>query len=1067
MAGPQDSQPSSDSPTGTRGNRPSGGRGDAPSSSSVTPSNQNVRGGRGQRGTRGSRRGGNSNVRRTTLATPRSFGGHLTTGTEADESGATNPIGLNIDAPEFIPGQPIPQSINNPANQRQSKSNASRRAPKSTADDLSTRIHEDINNGQYECVICTNEVLPNSNIWSCAICWTVAHLACVKKWFANRARTPDEEQSSWRCPGCNSTLEDPPEYSCWCGKEPNPKSIPGLNPHSCGQPCLKTRKGCLHPCHLPCHAGPCPPCIATGPTQPCRCGRHTSTRLCRDTDYGTTWSCHEICGELLTCGQHECQQECHSDYCGDCEVPVLSICFCGREVKEIPCIQRTDKRPSYNHGQLKGDISKNNDLSDGWYLGCFKCDSICGRAFDCGKHHCEKECHPQDATEAHCPSSPDMITHCPCGKTALADFMSQPRESCEDPIPSCGKICNRPLSCGHFCEDACHTGTCRPCTQKIDIICKCGRTATKSVCHQGKLEKPDCMRICHVQLNCGRHEHSERCCPAEKKAAERLALKKKSSRHGNHANEEVEPEHICLRTCGRLLKCGKHNCEQLCHKGACSSCPEAIFEDLKCHCGRTVLQPPLPCGTRPPPCRFECTRFRACGHPQVSHNCHLDEEPCPKCPFLVEKSCICGKKMLKNQPCWFEEPRCGLPCDRKLKCGAHTCEKTCHRPGECEDAGSRCSQPCGKIRTCGHSDVEQCHAPYPCKEDKPCQAKTFLTCECQRRKQEVKCMATKKNPSPDRGTLACDDECLRLKRNALLAEALSIDPQTHTDDHVPYSETTLNFYKEFPQFAQTYEREFRVFATDPGQKLLRLKPMKSHQRAFLHSLAEDFGFDSQSADPEPHRHVCLFKTPRFVSAPMKTIAQSLNIKPPQQSTSAQQSTWVREEIPGTQPFNALILSAPKFGLTIEELDSALKKQYAVYPYYKFDTDFLPDTVIIRGSGAWRPQDLETVMSALKPVVLNTVTSLGYAKRVSLCHVDDELNILRSEKESGRTDDKGWSAVIRRSSRPTTSSTPTSKAIPVRNTFIALKKKTPKQEKKPVEEEVEDWEKEAEKMGDDE
>ncbi|KAI1209991.1 uncharacterized protein F4807DRAFT_425268 [Annulohypoxylon truncatum] len=809
-----------------------------------------------------------------------------------------------------------------------------------------------------------------------------------------------------------------------------------------------------------------------GPTQPCRCGRHTSTKLCSDTDYENPWNCHEICGEPLACGEHVCQQECHSDFCGDCAIPVLSLCFCGRESKEVPCIQRIDKRPSYNYGQLKDSPLKNNDLSDGWYLGCFKCDSICDRAFDCGKHHCEKGCHPQDVTEAHCPLSPDTVTHCPCGTTLLADFMKQPRKNCEDPIPSCGKKCNKPLSCDHRCEDACHTGPCRPCTQRIEITCKCGRTTTKSVCHQGNLEKPECMRICHVQLNCGRHEHSERCCPAEKQAAERVALRKKSSRHGGHANEEFEPEHICLRACGRLLKCGKHHCEQLCHKGACGSCPEAIFEEIKCHCGRTVLQPPLPCGTQPPPCRFDCTRPRPCGHPQVSHNCHLDEEPCPKCPFLVEKFCVCGKKALKNQPCWFEEPRCGLPCGRKLKCGAHTCEKTCHRLGECEDAsiaGSRCGQPCGKIRTCGHSDVEQCHAPYPCKEDKPCQAKTFITCECQRRKQEVKCMGTKKNPSPDRGTLTCDDECLRLKRNALLADALNIDPQTHTDDHVPYSETTLNFYREYPQFAQTYEREFRVFATDPEQKLLRLKPMKSHQRAFIHSLAEDFGFDSQSADPEPHRHVCLFKTPRFVSAPMKTVAQCLKSRPSQPTPSAQ-STSSGESLLGKQPFNALLLSAPKFGLTIEELDSALKKQYAAFPNIKFETAFLPDSIIIKGSGSWRPQDLESTMSALKPDILHTVTSLGYAEGVTLCQVDNNLKVLRNEKEAKQsrgTDDKGWSAVIRRSSRPNPSATPASKPLAVRNTFIALKKKTPKkEEKKPVEEEVEDWEEAAEKLGDD-
>ncbi|KAI2467215.1 hypothetical protein F4781DRAFT_402932 [Annulohypoxylon bovei var. microspora] len=1051
-----------------------------PPSAPITPSNQSNRGERGRRATRGSnrspRRGATENSRRTTLAAPRTFGSNLTTNTQAEESssGPVNPIGLNIDAPGFTPGQPVARNNNESAYKKQARRNPGRKTSKSTANDLSTRIHEDINNGQYECVICTNEVLTNSNIWSCSICWTVAHLACVKKWYANRAKTSDEQQINWRCPGCNSALtEAPNSYTCWCGKDSTPKSIPGLNPHSCGQSCSKFRSGCLHPCLLLCHAGPCPPCQTMGASQPCRCGRNTSTRRCCDTNYVNPWSCHEICGELLTCGEHECQEECHASTCGKCTTLTFSLCFCGREAKDIPCDKRTDKRPSYDFRQVEEGAPKNNHLSDGWFLGSYKCDSICDRAFDCGKHHCERGCHPQDATAAHCPLSPDMITHCPCGKTPLVDIMSQSRKNCEDLIPSCKQKCNKPLSCGHLCQDTCHLGPCTPCTQRIEISCRCGRAKTKSVCHQGAIETPECMRICHAQLNCGRHEHSERCCPGERKAAERAALRRKSSKHASHANDEVEAEHICTRTCGRPLKCGTHQCEQLCHKGRCSSCPEAIFEEIKCHCGRTVLQPPLPCGTQPPACLFDCTRPRPCGHPQVSHNCHLDEEPCPKCPFLVEKRCVCGKKTLKNQPCWFEEPRCGLPCGRKLKCGAHTCEKSCHRLGECEDVsipGSRCGQPCGKTRTCGHSDVEQCHAPYPCKEDKPCQAKTFLTCECQRKKQEVRCLATKRNPSPDRGTLTCDDECLRLKRNVLLADALNIDPQTHTDNHVPYSETTLNFYRENPQFAQTYEREYRVFATDPNQKLLRLKPMKSHQRAFLHSLAEDFGFDSQSADPEPHRHVCLFKTPRFVSAPTKTIAQCLKIRPSQQIAPTPQPASSEDSLPVKQPFNALLLSTPQFGLTVEELDAVLKKQYTAYPNIVFHTTFLPDAAIIKGSGSWRPQDLESTMSALKPAISHTITSLGYAQGVYLCHVDNNLNISRNEKdekESRSTADEGWSAVMRRSARPKPPATP--RPIASRNTFIALKKKTPKKvEKQPAKEDVEDdWEEAAEKLGDDE
>ncbi len=392
------------------------------------------------------------------------------------------------------------------------------------------------------------------------------------------------------------------------------------------------------------------------------------------------------------------------------------------------------------------------------------------------------------------------------------------------------------------------------------------------------------------------------------------------------------------------------------------SCPEAIFDEISCACGRTVLQPPQPCGTRPPECRFSCTRARPCGHPSIQHQCHPDDAPCPPCPYLMEKPCVCGKKTLKNQPCWFQEGRCGLPCGKKLKCGTHECKKSCHKPGDCEDSGisgSHCAQPCGKTRkSCDHACADQCHAPYYCKEDKPCQSKTFITCPCQHRKQEVRCQATKLNPSPTRETsLKCDDECLRLQRNRKLAEALNIDPATHTDEHIPYSDTTLKLFRDKPGFAQQQERELRVFADAPEEKRLRFKPMPAHQRAFLHSLAEDFGLDSESQDPEPHRHVCIFKTPRFVAAPTKTLAQCQRIATAAANLNASASSLKPITTPSTTQsqtfFNALLLTNPRFGLTIDELDAALAPDLALAartgPALSFTTSFFPSTdeVLIR------------------------------------------------------------------------------------------------------------------------
>jgi transcriptional repressor NF-X1 len=542
---------------------------------------------------------------------------------------------------------------------------------KSQAQDIATRTHEDIANSLYECPICTSEVLRNSKIWSCKTCWTVFHLSCIKRWSKNEGSTQQRQQPEngdippprqWRCPGCNLPKDDmPTSYTCWCAKEVDPKSIPGLPPHSCGQSCGKLRapRKCPHPCDLICHAGPCPPCPHMGPETACFCGQEVARKRCIETDYDSGWGCGKVCGDLLPCGEHTCQRECHEGLCGSCEVLVDAKCYCGKVEKDLPCSDQDDLIESSS-----SESSGANEKIETW-IGSFQCEDVCNRLFDCGKHSCKKECHAQTGGREHCPFSPDVVSRCPCGKTSLQDLECV-RTSCDDNIPYCQETCQKPLVCGHLCVSKCHEGECSTCLQKIQIKCRCGRTSSTSICHQGTLEPPQCARTCKVLLNCGRHECGERCCPAEKIAGERQKRKQRSL-----APDDIEAEHICTRTCGRVLKCGnqEHVCQELCHRGACGSCREAIFDEISCHCGRTVLHPPLACGTQPPPCTAQCNRQTSCGHPKIQHNCHMDDVSCPKCPYLTQKTCMCGKSVLKNQPCWSTQVSCGQVCKRRLKCG--------------------------------------------------------------------------------------------------------------------------------------------------------------------------------------------------------------------------------------------------------------------------------------------------------------------------------------------------------------------------------------------------------------
>ncbi|OAX79251.1 hypothetical protein ACJ72_06432 [Emergomyces africanus] len=835
-----------------------------------------------RRGT-GRGRGDSPNTTRTVAGMGRSFGGRLTReepeavdDVRGDRSLVQEDQGsLRANAPEFVPGAQLPPSTSTsmststprPAPIRERTRQPRPTKAKSTADNIATRIHEDIAHSLYECPICTSELGRKTRVWSCSLCWTVFHLSCIKKWSNNEGSAlarPRQQQGhedgqdhprQWRCPGCNLPHDIlPSTYTCWCEKETDPRPLPGLPPHSCGQSCSKARKGCPHPCDSVCHAGPCPPCTAMGPAQFCFCGRHESTKKCVDTDYENGWSCQEPCGELLPCLEHACARSCHEGLCGACEEIIDARCYCGKSRTKMMCSNREEEK--HSGLIIYGEDGSPEETVQEW-VGCFDCREICNRAYDCGIHTCQKRCHPQDAAVPHCPGSPDVITHCACGKTPLSVIPEhKPRTSCEDPIPNCKEPCGRLLPCQHECPVLCHTGPCPPCFLRVSISCRCGKSAFQTICHQGAIEPPQCFRVCKATMNCGRHTCGERCCPGERKAIERQATKRKLKSLNvvvNRPNDDdIEAEHICTRLCGRMLKCSKHTCEELCHKGSCGTCREAVFEEISCNCGRSVLYPPLPCGTQPPPCHYECARPKSCGHPQTSHNCHTDDESCPKCPFLTEKRCLCAKKTLKNQPCWLTDPRCGLVCGKELKCGSHTCKNHCHRPGECEDSTEPCHQPCGKIkRLCSHPCSDPCHAPFPCLEKSPCQSLISITCPCGRLKQEKRCNASRDNknrlqhqqqsqsPSP----LKCDDECGRLQRNRSLASALniSIDPLTTSATADGTSATTSASLPAAP--------------ASP-----RLPPTPR----LIHSLAADWGFQSESYDPEPHRHVAIFKTAHWV-----------------------------------------------------------------------------------------------------------------------------------------------------------------------------------------------------------
>lgn len=318
-----------------------------------------------------------------------------------------------------------------------------------------------------------------------------------------------------------------------------------------------------------------------------------------------------------------------------------------------------------------------------------------------------------------------------------------------------------------------------------------------------------------------------------------------------------------------------------------------------------------------------------------------------------------------------------------------------------------------------------------CNESSPCTAKAIVACPCGQRQQEVKCLASSSNPTPTRPEIKCDDECLRLERNRRLAAALNIDPASHQNDHIPYSDATLNLFKDNLQWAEAQEREFRVFAKSPHEVRLRYKPMSTTYRQFIHVLAEDYGLDSRSEDIEPYRYVVVFKGPRFVSAPTKTLAQCVKIRATQAAEAAASAAASRAPtppaVPVSDPFNGFLLTAPRFGLVMEDVHSALDSDLATHSSIQFQISFLPsEEILLRASTSYSaflsPSALEQALIGLKSRLAKTVQSTDLASKVFLCHVDSEGHVSRRD-DLNKSDASGWSAVASRAASKLESSTP--------------------------------------------
>jgi len=230
---------------------------------------------------------------------------------------------------------------------------------------------------------------------------------------------------------------------------------------------------------------------------------------------------------------------------------------------------------------------------------------------------------------------------------------------------SCGEVCGRSREdgCVHTCVDICHAGPCSPCMATILFTCPCNKKTSR--------------------IKCGE-------------------------------------EFTCEDTCQKVLNCGLHTCEQVCHTTNCQPCQRTVHQT--CYCGRNdrqvVCTIDTVCVTKFA-CLEECGKSKDCGNHFCTESCHSGE--CAPCTLTTDiiKSCPCGQTPLEDlynngvkarSSCLDPIPTCEKICNKKLVCGSpsdpHTCLAECHN-GPCP--------PCPKSTVvrcrCGHMDKE-----IPCTE---------------------------------------------------------------------------------------------------------------------------------------------------------------------------------------------------------------------------------------------------------------------------------------------------------------------------------------------------------------
>ena len=110
--------------------------------------------------------------------------------------------------------------------------------------------------------------------------------------------------------------------------------------------------------------------------------------------------------------------------------------------------------------------------------------------------------------------------------------------------------------------------------------------------------------------------------------------------------------------------------------GPCPPCPQTVL--ISCYCGKSTPTTKR-CSASAWSCNTECGKLLSCGIHSCQDLCHPGS--CSPCKKTSIRSCCCGKAK-EPRPCSSPPWKCGTKCGKLLKCGFHSCDSICHTEGK-------------------------------------------------------------------------------------------------------------------------------------------------------------------------------------------------------------------------------------------------------------------------------------------------------------------------------------------------------------------------------------------------